>query len=103
MYYGINTCRTPTSRSILRSPLDSSRPGSLSLLLSHGTLRSLTVLLQAADVREDRRADAVAAGDSTNEDAEPTSRAIANTTMFMEKFILLSRGWVGVQTPRGSV
>lgn len=53
-------------------------------------VRSLTVLLQAgADVREDKRADAVAAGDSTKEDAEPTSRAIANTTMFIEKFILL--------------
>lgn len=51
----------------------------------------LTVLQEAEDVRDVKRADedAAAAGDSTNEDAEPASRAIANTTRFMEKFILL--------------
>lgn len=61
-----------------------------SLFCHAGTaVHPLTVLLQAADVREDKGADAVAAGDNTNEDAESTSRAIANTTMFMEKFIVL--------------
>lgn len=58
---------------------------------------ALTVLLQAADVRDDKRADAVVAGDRTNEDAEPTSRAIANTTMFMEIFILCRQAAVGLR------